>query len=234
MNSIDSTLAEGYEIVEANLESFLREKTKAIISLLEGKKILDAGCGTGAVFKFLLENDYKLIGTDFSQTLLDKAIEKNFPVKLFQADLMDKGSFKSLESYFDSVISSEVLEHIEDDFQALKTIHYVLKPNGILVLDVPAFNFLYSPYDKKIGHYRRYTKKSICNVIEKSGFKIESCSYWNLMGFFGWLLFFTVLKKNFRVVNKNFGKLLGYWLKIESKIKLPFGLTILVKARKIN
>ena len=233
MNSVESSLAESYEIYEANLDSFLNEKTKLIISMLEGKKILDAGCGTGAVFKFLTGHDYELIGTDFSKNLLDKAKEKNFPVKLFQADLMKKNDFKSYESSIDSVISSEVLEHIKDDQEALKTLHYVLKPNGILVLDVPAFNFLYSPYDKKIGHYRRYTKKSVRNLLEKNGFKIESIRYWNLMGFFGWLLSFTILKKDFGVVNKNLGKLLGQSLKIESKIKMPFGLTVLVKAKKI-
>ena len=234
MNSYDSSIGESYEITEANLDSFLKQKTKLISSMLEGKKILDAGCGTGAVFKFLSGKDFDLSGTDYSQVLLNKAKQKNFPVKLFQADLMDKNSFKLYESYFDSIISSEVLEHLENELKALQTINYVLKPNGVLVLDVPAFSFLYSPHDKKIGHYRRYTKKSICNTIEKAGFTIESCRYWNLMGFFGWLFSFTILKKDFRAINKNLGNMLGLWLNIESKIPMPFGLTILVKARKIK
>ena len=235
MGLYDDEILEGYEITESTCSSFYEEKCKMIISLLEGKKILEAGCGTGSLFKFLLQENFDVTGIDYSEKLLDKAREKNLPVKLFQADLTDKDSLKKYQGSFDSVVSSEVLEHIENDSKVLEVIFSILKPNGVLVLDTPAFNFLYSPLDKKIGHYRRYTKKSLQQILEKSGFKVESIRYWNLLGFFGWLISFKLLKKNFSVINKSWmGNLLGNGLKIESKIASPFGLTVLVKARKLE
>jgi len=231
----DESIAEAYEITENTCASFYEEKCKMIVSLLEGKKILEAGCGSGSLFKFLLAEKFDVTGTDYSEKLLNMARKKNLPINLFQADLTDESLWKKYESTFDSVVSSEVLEHIDDDLKVLKIIFSTLKPNGVLVLDTPAFNFLYSPLDKKIGHYRRYTKKTLREVLEKAGFEVEEIRYWNLMGFFGWLTSFKLLKKDFSVVNRSWiGNLLGSWLKLESKITMPLGLTVLVKARKLK
>ena len=147
-----------------------------------------------------------------------------------------KDTWKQFESSFDSAISSEVIEHLEDDVLALEIIYYVLKPNGVIVVDTPAFNFLYSRNDKKIGHYRRYTKKSLKEILEKAGFKVEKIRYWNLIGFFGWLIYFKLLKNYYSVLNKKtwMGNILGKFLKIESKVTFPLGLTVLAKARKVE
>ena len=116
---------------------------------------------------------------------------------------------------------------------ALKTIFYILKPGGVLVLTVPAFNFLYTKQDEKIGHFRRYSKKSICKAIEEAGFHIESSRYWNLLGLFGWLLNFKILKKDMKdVIKEPTISILGKWLRMEKKIIMPIGLTVIVKARK--
>jgi SAM-dependent methyltransferase len=231
----DESIAEAYDITENTCANFYKEKCKMIVSLLEGKKILEAGCGTGSLFKFLLEEKFEVTGADYSEKLLDTARKKNLPIKLFQADLTNENSWKKYECSFDSVVSSEVLEHIDDDLKALQIMYSVLKPNGTLVLDTPAFNFLYSPLDKKIGHYRRYTKKTLQEVLEKAGFEVEEIRYWNLIGFFGWLISFKLLKKNFSTIDRSWiGNLLGAWLKLESKITMPLGLTVLVKARKLK
>ena len=232
----DQSLTEAYEITEVSCRGFYEEKGNILCSLLEGKKILEAGCGTGSLFKYLIDKKFDVTGVDYSKTLLDIAREKNLPVKLFSADLRKKETWKQFESSFDSAISSEVIEHLEDDVLALEIIYYVLKPNGVIVVDTPAFNFLYSGNDKRIGHFRRYTKKSLKEILEKAGFKVEKIRYWNFIGFFGWLFYFKLLKKYYSFLDKKtwMGNFLGKFLKIESKITFPLGLTVLAKARKLE
>ena len=210
MNFDDNTMDEELDILVENFTPWLKEKTRLISLMIKGKKILEVGCGTGNLIQFLSDKNFQIMGTDYSNVYLDKARKKNPNVKFFNADLMHKESWSSFQNSFDTVIASEVIEHIEDDSFALETIHSLLKPNGILVLTVPAFNSLYSPLDKKIGHYRRYSKQSICRKIQRAGFKIEKTRYWNFLGMLGWLLIFKILKKDFETTKKiSAGNILG-------------------------
>jgi len=70
-----------------------------------------------------------------------------------------------------------VLEHIEDDLSFLKSLKRLLKKLGRIYITVPAYSFLWSWEDVAAGHYRRYTRKSICKVIEQAGFEVEFSSY---------------------------------------------------------
>lgn len=233
MDSDDSTMSEEFEIFETHFLPFLKEKAELIIPMLEGKKVLEVGCGTGDLLQFLYSDNYELTGSDYSNVYLDKAREKNLSTKLFKADLLDEKFWLQYENQFDSVIASEVIEHIQDDSRALQTIFHILKPGGVLVLTVPAFNFLYSNHDKKIGHFRRYSKKSLNNIINLAGFSIEKIRYWNALGFFGWLINFKILNKHLDSSAKpSLIYILTKSLKIERNVKFPLGLTIVVKARK--
>lgn len=233
MESDDSTMSEEFEIFETHFLPFLKEKSKLIIPMLEGKKILEVGCGTGDFLQFLCSKNLELSGSDYSNVYLDKAKERNLPVKLFKADLLDDKFWLPYENKFDSVIVSEVIEHIQNDSKALYTIFRILKPSGILILTVPAFNFLFSKHDEKIGHFRRYTKKSTSNIVESTGFSIEKIRYWNILGFFGWLINFKLLNKHLDSSAKSsLIYMLIKFLKIERHVTFPLGLTVVVKARK--
>jgi hypothetical protein len=71
----------------------------------------------------------------------------------------------------------DVVEHIEDDVEFLKTLSVYLKKGAKLYITVPSFNWLWSNEDKFAGHYRRYTLKSIKKVLEKAGYEIEYSTY---------------------------------------------------------
>ena len=71
----------------------------------------------------------------------------------------------------------DVVEHIEDDLSFLKSLRGLMKKQGRLYITVPAYSFLWSGEDVSAGHYRRYTRKSICKVIEQAGFEVEFSSY---------------------------------------------------------
>ena len=81
---------------------------------------------------------------------------------------------------FDSILYIDVLEHIEQDAAELTRAASLLKPSGSLVVLSPAHNFLYTPFDRAIGHYRRYTRSSLRavaprNVREQSMRYLDCC-----------------------------------------------------------
>lgn len=84
----------------------------------------------------------------------------------------------------DSVFSSNVLEHIEDDVKTLKMIHRKMNHNSKIVLYLPAFMLLFSGLDEAVGHYRRYSKKEIQTKLKQAGFKILDSRYVDSIGFF--------------------------------------------------
>lgn len=83
----------------------------------------------------------------------------------------------------DVLYTLNVLEHIEDDESCLRAFHKKIKPQGALVIYVPAFQLLYSSMDAKVGHFRRYTRKELQKKVERAGFQIKSCVYVDSLGF---------------------------------------------------
>ena len=94
----------------------------------------------------------------------------------------------SLSHKYDFIYSSNVLEHIENDLEILRDLNQCLTKNGLLVLYVPAFNFLYSELDQSIGHYRRYSKVDLRSKLLETNYKILNCHYVDSIGFFASLV----------------------------------------------
>ena len=80
---------------------------------------------------------------------------------------------------FDVVVSCHVIEHIEKDGEALNSIKYLMKKNGILVLTVPALMSLWSKFDEVNHHKRRYRKSELSHKIKAANFQILRISYFN-------------------------------------------------------
>lgn len=221
------------DVLERDYLPVLQKKCSLLIQMLEGRQILEVGCGTGNLLRLLSSGDLELSGTDYSTEYLNKAREKNPKIVFFQGDLTDINSWNEYGESYDSIICSEVLEHLADDLTALKIVSRLLKPNGVLIITVPALNSLYSEFDKKIGHHRRYSMKSISDVVTQAGFVIEKKRHWNFLGMFGWFVLFRLFKQDIKKTSNPFlGSLLGKWLGLESKVIFPIGQTIMIKARK--
>jgi len=86
------------------------------------------------------------------------------------------------EGRFDLVYSFNVFEHIEDDVQAMREIHRVLRPGGRLLAYVPAFGFLFTSMDVKVGHIRRYTRTMLINALKQAHFGIIESRYADVIG----------------------------------------------------
>jgi SAM-dependent methyltransferase len=96
---------------------------------------------------------------------------------------------------FDTVLCLNVLEHIERDDDALATFAALLPPDGRLVIQVPAMHALYGDIDRAIGHYRRYEREELVAKLERHGFVIDECRYFNLPGVLGWYLNSRLLRR---------------------------------------
>jgi predicted SAM-dependent methyltransferase len=144
-------------------------------------KILDIGAGIGTFAQKISLKGYNVhcIEPDYEQS---KQIEKmGMPVSASVEDIDDNS--------VDYIYSLNVLEHIENDTETLKLWAKKLKPNGKILVYVPAFEILYSSFDKSVGHYRRYRKKTLINCFVNAGLQIETARYADSAGFFVSLIY---------------------------------------------
>lgn len=144
---------------------------------LSGKKVLEVGAGIGATTSILcdgsqdewlcLEPDEKLLAQVDAQ-LRSGSLPACCRTRI--------GTVCDLEPdvFFDCILYIDVLEHIEDDRAELEQVACHLAPFGRLIVLSPAHPFLYSPFDKAIGHYRRYVRASLAALIPPGCKEIKS------------------------------------------------------------
>jgi SAM-dependent methyltransferase len=94
---------------------------------------------------------------------------------------------------FDSILYVNVLEHIEDDAAEVANAREALNPGGHLLIFVPALPWLYSELDRKVGHFRRYIKKDLEQLVSSRGFSIVRARYFDLAGVIPWYVNFVLL-----------------------------------------
>jgi SAM-dependent methyltransferase len=142
-------------------------------------KILDIGCGSGLMLG-ALESIGQVSGLDmsddaikFSKEIFSGQVEKGF--------LPDNVPYK--KNNFDLVICLDVIEHVDDDVAALKSIRSHLIDGGKAILTVPACMLLWSSHDVVNEHKRRYDIKELKTKLLESGFVIERISYFNTLLF---------------------------------------------------
>jgi SAM-dependent methyltransferase len=157
-------------------------------NLPDGVNVLDFGAGNGEFAKRLAGYGFKLSVLEVEPKLCAKLINLGFQVLQGLEEVNDLSQ--------SHIYSLNVLEHIHDDIGTLKSIHSKLTANGVLILYLPAFEILFSQMDKRVGHYRRYDKSSLKQILVQSGFKIEKIYYCDFIGFFATLLYKMIPKGN--------------------------------------
>lgn len=167
---------DGWELHNFDKANIYRKYQFSLIKKSIKGNILEVGPGN-CVY---LEN-YLKIG---SSVTLVETTKKYFNIlKKRSKRIILKKNLNSLKkNYFDTILYLDVLEHIKNDHLELKKAYNLLKKNGTLVICVPAFQFLYSPYDKKIGHYRRYDKSSFLKLLNKCNIKNYEMRYFDFIG----------------------------------------------------
>jgi SAM-dependent methyltransferase len=142
---------------------------------------LDFGAG-GGQFAIPLQK----AGNDVVALEVDPVLAASIAAKgVLTRNSLDEVAEESI-SY---VYTLNVLEHISDDAQALRHLYRKLKPGGKLLIYVPAFQQLYSSMDTLVGHYRRYEKGPLREMVAKAGFTVESAGYADSLGYFASLVY---------------------------------------------
>lgn len=147
-----------------------------------GKEILEVGAGRGKIIEILAQNSEK----QFTLLELDKnffdILNKKFNSKNIK--VLEERTQNIKENKFDTIFYLDVIEHIEDDRFELDTAYNLLKKNGHLIIIVPAFQILFSKFDQKVGHFRRYRKEFFKRYSEEKNLKIKKLVYFDFLGFF--------------------------------------------------
>ncbi|MGB2868263.1 MAG: class I SAM-dependent methyltransferase [Bacteroidota bacterium] len=148
------------------------------LHLPAGSKVLDVGCGVGGMLVSLSDR-YEAYGTDTS-TLAIEFCRKRGLKNVFECDL--KGlPLPNLE--FDLIMLLDVIEHVDDDLGLLREAFGRLKKGGIVLVTVPAYQFLWTRHDDLNHHKRRYVGRRLGRVLVESGFLVDRMSYFNTLLF---------------------------------------------------
>lgn len=202
--------------------------------------ILDAGCGTGLLAKKMSSKGI-VTGVDINDEAL--RFSKKRGIKVEQASI---ANLPFPDNKFDLVTCIDVLYHqqVNDDIRALREFFRVLKPGGILLMRVPANNWLRLSHDRCVHTRYRYSKKDLKEKLNNANFKIKKLSYLNSLLFFPALYKFIsekVLKSYSKtssieklptVLNSIFLKILNFENRIMLLTGLPFGLGLFAVCQK--
>ena len=202
------------------------------------KKILDAGCGTGAILQ-RLGNPTRNVGVDLSPEAIAICHQRGLD-NVIQGDVC---ALPFGDASFDAVISSSVLYHewISDVGAALREMRRVLRPGGLLLINVPAFRFLHSAHDDAVMTARRFRKPEIQKLLREQNFTISRLTYWTSLLFplavvartFGG----SQMGRDFETGEQSFSQrifaqIMALELKLLRTTSLPFGVALLAAARK--
>ena len=128
-----------------------------------------------------------------------------------------------------------VLEHIEDDREALRSFHRVLIPGGHVLIWVPAVQAAYGPLDAELGHFRRYSKASLRAAFEAAGLDIVTLRYSNPIGLLGWMFNARVLKSREHSIRqvRMFDNYIAPWALPGERLRPPpIGLSLIAVGRR--
>lgn len=204
-------------------------------------EVLEIGSGIGNISKIIIEEGHTITLSDYNPEYCE-ALKKKFPEHtnvrdVISIDLLDPDfhhKYSALHERFDSIFLLNVIEHIRDDAKAISNCKYLLKKNGHLILLAPAYSWLFSGFDKHLGHFRRYTVRSLKELLVKNDFTILSGSYFNFAGIGGWLLFGKIL--NQKMLNSGemsaFDKIVPVAKIIDKLLRNKVGLSIIVTGKK--
>jgi SAM-dependent methyltransferase len=148
------------------------------IGLRPGARVLDIGCGTGAVLEALSAR-FEAYGTDTSQLAIDLCRQRGL-TNVFCCTLE---TFPRADLTFDLAVLLDVVEHIDDDLAILHQAQRRVKPGGWTLVTVPAYQFLWGPHDVVNHHRRRYTSAGLRRVLRAAGFELRLLSYFNTILF---------------------------------------------------
>jgi SAM-dependent methyltransferase len=198
-----------------------------------GRRICEVGSGIGNMSTLLLDGAPELLVLTDTDHYYREALQQRFSARqhvlveeLTLPDYMAGSRFQ--EFRLDTVVALNVIEHIAGDLEALRCIRDMLQPQGRAVILVPALEGLFGSLDSALGHQRRYTRRSISDLMRQAGFRVERVFYFNLLGTIGWWLSARIRKvQRIPLPQLRYFDSLVPVLRIEDWFRLPFGQSVI-------
>ena len=194
----------GWELKYFDKAKNFRDYQFSLIRNFIKKNVAEVGPGNGIHIKSYLKlsktiNLFEPTKKNF--LYLKKNFKKNNNIKLHNR------IFKLEKNKYDTILYLDVLEHIKNSKAEIIKAFKSLKKNGHLIINVPAFQHLYSDFDNDVGHFKRYQKKDFKNLIEILKQQVTLKFYYDSFGYILSLLSKIFLKK----YKKNFSKKIKIW-----------------------
>jgi SAM-dependent methyltransferase len=171
-----------------------------IFSLAEpylGNRVLEIGAGSGTMFSCIADRECA-IAVEVDDVLI-KTLETRFGsrknVTLVSGSVNESATLEKVRALHpDSAMTFNVLEHIENDVEALQSIAAVLDRGNTVTVLVPAFPSIFGAMDRAVGHVRRYRRRDLVAKMKTAGFSVSAAHYVNLPGYFAWFVNGRVLR----------------------------------------
>jgi len=229
--SADAELATVLDSLGANAPNY----TDWIADLCQpylGDRVLEVGAGHGDLTARFAHVGARVAATDVSERCLG-VLERRFAdtehVEVRHLDLFEHDDAGG----YDSAVLVNVLEHLPDDVAALEEVRGLVRSGGFVLLYVPAFERLYSPFDRAVGHYRRYDRAHLARTVQLAGLRLIEARYVNQLGALAWWLLAAKLKQ----VPTEAGKVRLYdravvphLRKVEERYRAEFGQSLFLVA----
>jgi SAM-dependent methyltransferase len=204
-----------------------------------GERVLEVGCGIGTLSEHWLDRA-AFVGIDTEAECVEKCSRRfaDRPRARFVHDRVGAPDWVSRWSEHrpDTIVAVNVLEHIRSDAEALRGWRDILRASGggHVCIFVPAFEFAYSAFDRRYGHFRRYTKESLRDKVLDAGLELEVLRYFNMPGLLAWWATFVLLRRSESAAAE-----VGFYdrvivpltRRIEQRFEPPFGNSVVAVCR---
>jgi len=198
-----------------------------------GRRICEIGSGIGNMSTLILGGAPELLVLTDIDSYYREALRHQFDgrhdVVVEELALPDKSAANRFQRYaLDTVVALNVIEHIAEDLEALKSMAAMLRPGGRAVILVPAFQKLFGSLDRELGHLRRYTRSGLSQRMHEAGFRVERAFYFNLVGTIGWWINARLRQApRIPLEQLRYFDTLVPILRLEDRVPLPFGQSVI-------
>jgi SAM-dependent methyltransferase len=221
----------------ARAHNYRRWQFRLVAPYVRGQ-VLEVGGGIGNFTPDLSRIADSVISLEPNAACHQELLEKTKPlpnVKIYNVTAEQLDRYVPADYQADTVVCMNVLEHLADDEAALQSFSQRLRIGGFMVLLIPAVPWAFGEIDRRLGHYRRYSKASARAVLGKCSLTPVRLSYFNFIGLWGWLWNTRVTKRQTQsdkqiYIFDNF--IVPWQSRLESFLPVPLGQSLLAVARK--
>ena len=195
-----------------------------------GQRLLNIGCGSGEYNPVAAGLGLEVLACEPDAAAAELAAESAPPgCEVRQCGVLELDPERDTADF---IVMHDVLEHIEDHERAAAHLSLLLRPDGHMILSVPALRWLFGRHDELLGHYRRYDRRTLRRVLEPHFF-LTSLRYFGL-SFIPACVYYSVLTRQPYPVQQagsgRAGKLLRAVCEVEKRVTPPLGTSLIAVA----